>query len=304
MTARAADGPDPARPHVTAVVVHYGDPVPTVQLAGSLQRADTVVVVVANDGRPRPAELAADVQWLLPERNLGYGDAFNVAIAGRDSDIFAVFNTDLTMPRATFDRCVQVLDHRPDAGIVGPLLRRPDGSLQSGAGLLTRWLRRPRVLTDPGPVVAQCVWVTGAAMFIRAAVARDPGMDGSYFLGAEDVDLCVRAGRAGWRVLCCGDAVATHEGSRLIAGPRWTYYTVRNRVWWAKANYGAATAVLNWLAGAAAVPRIAAADLLKRSDLTSTRLALLGLRHALRAKPSREAGSLVQEPFPARVMHW
>lgn len=288
----------------TAVVVHYGDLVPTVRLANEVVRFGGDVVVVANDGSARPEDLDARVEWSVPERNLGYAEAFTHAVRGRSTDAFVVLNTDVVIPRETFDRCLSALLDSADVGIVGPVLRHEDGSLQSGAARLSRWRRAPRVLFDPGPTTVDCSWVTGAVMFIRRDVVERIGMDGSFFLGAEDVDLCVRARRAGWRVLCCGDAPATHHGSRVISGSRWSYYAGRNLVWLARANFGLIPAVLNWLYILATLPRVAVADAVKRRRMTSSRLTLMALSHAWWPKPPMQDGPLPGEPFPARVMDW
>jgi GT2 family glycosyltransferase len=223
----------------TVVVVHFGDPEPTVRLANELVGFETGgVVVVANDRSGRPPALDEGAEWIVPDRNLGYGAAFAAAVRDRSTEAFVVLNTDIVLPRATFERCLDALLRDESVGIVGPLLRHADGALQSGAADFSRWRRAPRVLFDPGPATVECAWVTGAVMFVRRAVVERVGVDGSFFLGAEDADLCVRARRAGWRVLCCGDAPAVHHGSRVISGPRWTYYAARNRVWFARAHFG------------------------------------------------------------------
>jgi GT2 family glycosyltransferase len=288
----------------TTVIVHYGDPEPMIRVANEVVDFDTDVVVVANDCSSRPSSLDPRAEWMIPDRNLGYGEAFNAAIRGRTTDAFVVLNTDIVLSREAFERCLEALLGADDVGIVGPVLRHEDGSLQSGAARFSRWRRAPRVLVDPGPTTVDCEWVTGAVMFVRREVAEQVGMDGSYFLGAEDADLCVRARRAGWRVLCCGDAPATHQGSRVIAGPRWSYYAARNRIWFVRADFGVLPAVLSWLGWAAVLPRIALADIVKRHQMTSSRLTLLALAHALRRKPTAEEGPLPGEPLPARVMEW
>jgi N-acetylglucosaminyl-diphospho-decaprenol L-rhamnosyltransferase len=285
------------------VIVHFGELAPTIELANHAADFDAEIVVVANDLKDRPIELNSTVEWLVPARNLGYGDAFNAAIVDRKAAAYVLLNTDLVMPRRTFDRCLEVLSEG-GVGVVGPVLRREDGSLQSGAARLTRWRRVPQVLFDPGARVVECSWVTGAAMFIKGEVALDVGMDGSYFLGAEDADLCIRAGRAGWRILCCGDVSARHQGGQVIAGPRWSYYTTRNRVWWTRANFGIRPAVLNWLSGLFMLPRVVVADILRRRDLTSSRLIVLALRHAWHRKPSRLDGARADEPLAGQIMNW
>src|SRR5688500_5470446 len=140
----------------TSVIVHFGDPGPTVRLANTLDAYGTSVVCVANDGRDRPPELAQAVEWLVAERNLGYGAAFEFGIAGRSSDVFVLLNNDVVLSAETFGRCVEVLLSEGDIGIVGPVLRRANGSLQSGAAHLSRWRRAPRVLVEPGLSPVDC----------------------------------------------------------------------------------------------------------------------------------------------------
>jgi len=62
---------------------------------------------------------------------------------------------------------------------------------------------RPWCLWSPARVTVECDWVTGAVMFVRREVIAAIGMDGSFFLGAEDADLCVArpAGRLAGGVL-------------------------------------------------------------------------------------------------------
>ena len=289
---------------VTAVVVHYGPAAPTVDLVRRIDGYPDEIVVVANDGAPRPAGLPSTVDWIVAERNLGYGSAFMAAVHGRSADAYLLLNNDIVLSHAAYRRCLDVLLSTPDTGIVAPVLRYADGTLQSGAARLSRWRRAPQVLIEPGPAPVECEWVTGAVMFIRREVAETIGMDGSFFLGAEDADLCIRARRKHWRVVCCGDAPAVHHRSQVITGPRWTYYSIRNRVWLARANFGPVSVALSWLAGLAALPRLAFGDAFLRKDFSVSRLGLLALAHAWMRKPARAEGPLPDEPLAGRVIRW
>jgi N-acetylglucosaminyl-diphospho-decaprenol L-rhamnosyltransferase len=289
---------------VTAVVVHYGPVEPTVDLARRIDGYADEIVVVANDGRARPAGLPSTVDWIVADRNLGYGSAFTLAVRGRVSDAYLLLNTDIELPYSAYRRCLDVLLSTSDTGIVAPVLRYSDGTLQSGAARLSRWRRAPLVLVEPGPAPVECEWVTGAVMFIRREVAETVGMDGSFFLGGEDADLCVRARRAGWRVVCCGDAAAVHHRSQVITGPRWTYYSIRNRVWLARANFGPVPAILSWLGSALALPRLAVGDAVRRRNFSVSRLGVLALAHAWIRKPARAEGPREDEPLAGRVIRW
>jgi len=111
------------------------------------------VVVVPNDRAPRPSHLDERAVWLMPERNLGYGDAFNLAIQARSSPAYVLLNTDVLLPRGTLEACLETLGAE-GVGVVGPVLRHADGSLQSGAARLTRFRRSPHVLVDPGRIAS------------------------------------------------------------------------------------------------------------------------------------------------------
>jgi GT2 family glycosyltransferase len=279
-----------------AVVVHFGDPAPTVQMAGQLAEW-AHVVVAANDGTTRPPGLDPRVQWHVSSGNLGYAGGFVEAVSGRRAECYVLLNNDLVLEEFAWRRCLEAVAD-PSIWVAAPVMYWPDGSLQSGPGRLTDMLHNPVAAVEPARGLVECDWVTGAAMFLSPEAVESVGFDPVYFLGSEDVDLCVRVRRAGGRVVCVGDASVTHDRSRVI-GSMWPYYTVRNRVWSARKLFGRSSACLTWLWFAALSPRILLADLIKRHDLRSSRLHARGLRDALPAL-WRVPVALPGEPRAAR----
>jgi N-acetylglucosaminyl-diphospho-decaprenol L-rhamnosyltransferase len=60
-------------------------------------------------------------------------------------------------------------------------------------------------------VPIQVDWVSGACMALRReAWEAVGGFDPGYFMYAEDMDLCLRVARAGWRVVFDGGARVEH----------------------------------------------------------------------------------------------
>lgn len=81
--------------------------------------------------------------------------------------------------------------------------------------------------------VRPCAWVTGASMFFRAAALRDSGgMDPSYWLYFEDIDLSWRIRQAGWRIVVVprarGWTPLTPSSDASLT--RRLRYTARNRL--------------------------------------------------------------------------
>jgi GT2 family glycosyltransferase len=278
-----------------AVVVHFGDVAPTIRIAAVLaQWADVVVAV--NDGTARPAGLDSRIEWHMSSGNVGYAGGFAEAVAGRSAECYVVLNNDVVIEESTWRRCLDAIA-QPSIWVAAPVMCWPDGTLQSGAGRLTKLLHSPTAAVAPSGVT-DCEWVTGAVMFLRPEAVTGVRFDALYFLGSEDVDLCVRVRRAGGRVVCVGGAEVLHERSRVV-GSMWPYYTVRNRVWSARKLFGVSSALLTWTWFAILYPRILLADLLKRRDLRSSRLHLRGLRDSFWGV-WREPVALPGEPRAAR----
>lgn len=291
---------------VAAVIVHWGDVRRTLDLVDQVRSEPLFsrIVVVANDGTPPPRE-AVDhrVSWLPTSRNLGYGAACQLGAETVGAEKYAFLNNDLRLPPGTAAKCLSALD-RPGVGITGPVLRYPDGRLQSGCGSFSPFLQAPRVGREPDAAYARCSWVTGAALFARAEVVRDVQFDGSYFLGFEDSDLCLRAAARGWAILCLADAAAGHAGMTTVTESRWQYYTVRNRIWFCRRLRSRSVAAAVWLWSALVLlPRVMIADVLKARGCTATRSILRAVVDG-RAPLPPFGVAWPHEPVPARWLAW
>jgi N-acetylglucosaminyl-diphospho-decaprenol L-rhamnosyltransferase len=170
-----------------------------------------------------------------PGENLGYGAAANRGVAASSSELVLVCNPDLEVPRDAVDTLAAALDADPGCALVGPLIRTPGGdrypsarqfpSMVDAAGhaLLgifvpdnpfTRKYQRTELEVASGSTLG-VDWVSGACFLVRrAAFESVGGFDESYFMYAEDVDLCWRLGRSGLRVAYVPAAEVTHLQGR------------------------------------------------------------------------------------------
>jgi GT2 family glycosyltransferase len=88
--------------------------------------------------------------------------------------------------------------------------------------------------------------VMGAFLVIRRDLFEElGGFDERFFVYYEDLDLCLRAHRAGWDVLHCAEATARHEGggtTSQVKGRRLSYL-LTSRVLFAAKHFSRAGAV-------------------------------------------------------------
>lgn len=218
---------DESAPRWAAVVVNYeAGPWLTAcirSLFADASAGEPELVVVDNGSHDGSVVALArefpSVRVLTPETNLGYAGGVNRGTAVTSAPVVAVLNPDVEVEPGTAAAMLARLDREPDLAAVGPVVRNPDGSQYPSArtvpsagdavghalfGLVrpsNRFTRRYRQL-DVDPARPRDVeWLSGAAMWLRrSALESVGGWDEHYFMYMEEVDLCWRLRRLGWRV--------------------------------------------------------------------------------------------------------
>lgn len=175
-----------------------------------------------------------DVRLIANNTNLGFSQANNQAIAQSESRYVLLLNSDAWIHPGALETLVAWADAHPQAGIVGPKVLNPDGSLQMscrrfptlGAGFfrntyLGRWFPKNKYASDylmadfDHAAERPVDWVSGCAMLLRREMLAQIGtLDERFYMYCEDVDLCRRAHDAGWEVVYVPDAVVTHAIGR------------------------------------------------------------------------------------------
>ena len=179
----------------------------------------------------------------LPE-NLGFAGGYNAALERVEAELFVLLNSDV---RVTPDWITRILPHFDDplVGAVQPKIRAeytPTHFEYAGASggyldFLGYPFCRGRVFAhterDEGQYdcCEEIFWATGAAFFVRASVFRAlQGFEPEYFAHAEEIDLCWRMKRAGYKILVEPASVVYHVGGGTLAydTPQKAYLNFRN----------------------------------------------------------------------------
>lgn len=230
---------------------------------------------------------------LRSERNLGFAGGNNLALRAiidqmppdtpRDRQYLFLINSDLFLAPETIDVLVDFLDARPEVGIVGPRVDKPDGSLDLACrrsfptpanafyklfGLSRRFPGHARLaaynLTDRDPSeLTEVDSVVGACMLLRLSAVDQVGLlDEDFFMYGEDLDWAYRIKANGWqvfynpatRVLHYKGATSARQSGRMIV----EFYRAMN-LFYRKHYAPRSPRPFNWLVTAGIAMRGAAA---------------------------------------------
>ena len=196
------------------------------------------VVVVDNS---QEAGLEATVHGLYPSatvivspQNVGFAQANNLAIGACGSQAILFLNPDVRMAGTAVRDLAGFLSQCPAAAAVGPRLVRPTGEMDracrrsfpdpatafyrlSGLGKLLPGTRFDRYnlggLGDDR--LHEIDSGSGACLMVRtSALGQIGGLDPDFFMYGEDLDLCYRLRRLGWKIYYQPSAEAVHLKGR------------------------------------------------------------------------------------------
>jgi N-acetylglucosaminyl-diphospho-decaprenol L-rhamnosyltransferase len=192
-------------------------------------------IVIDNGSRDDTADLLArrpDLVVVQNARNRGVAPARNQGLRVARGEFLALLDVDTVAAPGAFTTLVGELRASPDVGLVGPKLVGLDGALQYSCRrfptLLDKVMRRlpegwGRAVADDVELrswdhasIRDVDYVIGACQVMRRTALDDVGLlDERIFYGPEDVDLCLRMHRAGWRVRYVPQAVVAHLERRV-----------------------------------------------------------------------------------------
>ncbi|MBE0432186.1 glycosyltransferase [candidate division WOR-3 bacterium] len=163
--------------------------------------------------------------------NVGFSTANNQALKLAQGKYVLLLNPDTLIQEDTLTVLKRFLDARPDVGAVGCKLLNPDGSFQiaSRRSFPTPWVAFCRIVwlsrifpksrlfgqynvtyLDPD-AEAEVDVLSGSLMMLRKSVIDQAGyFDEDYFMYGEDIDLCYRIKKAGWKIVYTPSTKAIH----------------------------------------------------------------------------------------------
>ena len=190
---------------------------------------EAIVVVHAPSGDSAGLEKIA-AQWgaraVLYRGPFHFGEMNRVGVEASRNEVLCLLNDDVyPVAQDWLDRMLAQAV-RSDVAVVGALLLYPDRTIQH-AGIVVgkSWhpahIGRARVDSPFWPwlgMTREVTAVTGACMATRRMIWDElGGFDFRFPVNYNDVDLCLRAGERGYRVILEARAILTHEEGQTRA---------------------------------------------------------------------------------------
>ena len=144
------------------------------------------------------------VRYIQLEKNYGFADGYNRALAQVEAEYFLLLNSDVEVTQGWLAPMLEYMDSHPGVAACQPKLLSYKNKKEfeyAGAcgGFIDKYgypYCRGRIFDtveeDKGQYdsVAELFWATGAALMIRAEDYRAAGgLDGTFFAHMEEIDL-------------------------------------------------------------------------------------------------------------------
>jgi GT2 family glycosyltransferase len=244
---------------INAVILNYNSHLATLRAVAELTSARGVqldVLVVDNasaaeDRRLLQEQVSTDRLLMLPE-NLGYAGGMNAGInfwLSRAPNIpVMVVTPDARVAADVPLSLSRTLAADATVGAVGPVILYREDPRRIGAGGSID--SRGRISLLPEVSSAQpydVAWIEGCCMLLNPDAFRSiNGFDEQYFLYYEEIDLCVRLRKAGWKVRVDPAVTVHHPKEKVGAPPHVSYYMSRNGYRFRSQHFDVPTAVNAW----------------------------------------------------------
>jgi N-acetylglucosaminyl-diphospho-decaprenol L-rhamnosyltransferase len=175
-----------------------------------------------------------DLSEISPNRGFTGGNNILIRDAMASSDppeYFLLLNADTIVEEGAIRSLVDLMNRQSVAGVAGSQLLSPEGVVQASPfrfpgvateldaglriGFVSRLLSRWSVVPSTPSRACAVEWVSGASMILRRSMLEAIGLlDEGLYTYFDDIDLCLRARRAGWETWYVPESRVVHlEGA-------------------------------------------------------------------------------------------
>ena len=214
---------------LSIIIINYNVKEFLLNLLDSIRKAvkniSTEIIIVDNASDDGSVEILREkfpsIKLIANKKNVGFGAANNQALETAKGKYFLLINPDAIVKEDTLLKMLEFFNSTPQVGIAGCKVLNPDGSLQLACrrGFPGPWTSFTKVMglsklfpksrlfarynltyLDENQTY-EVDAVSGAFMMMRKEVyEKIGGVDQQFFMYGEDLDLCYRTQKSGYKV--------------------------------------------------------------------------------------------------------
>ena len=201
----------------------------------------TEIFVVDNNSSDASAEMVKEkfstVKLITSDKNLGFAKANNLALKKATGEYILILNPDTEIFTDTLQQSIEFMQGNPQCGIMGCKMLFDNNKLQPSVRrfpnfwpIFLMFIKAPKILknikainnymaTDFNYEKEQEVdQIMGAYMFTRKEVIDKIGyFDERFFIWFEEVDLCLRNKKSGWKTMYNPEVTIIHHGGKSFS---------------------------------------------------------------------------------------
>lgn len=229
-------------------VNHLENYLPSTSFSSKNSFSTVVIDNASNDGsQAYISEWHPEIELVQLDKNYGFAGGYNQGLKNVQSKYIALLNSDVQVSENWLDPLVEFLDGHPGYGAVMPKIRSFNekeyfeyaGASGGYLDFLGYPFCRGRIFDflekDDNQYDSQesIFWVTGAACLIRTELFKKlGGFDEDYFAHQEEIDLCWRMHRAGYKLGVVPSSTVFHLGGGTLdyGNSRKVYLNFRNNL--------------------------------------------------------------------------
>jgi len=222
--------------HLTIIIINYKTTNLVIKCISSIKNTlgdliDSEVLIVDNNSQDNSEEIITkvfpEVIWINNPTNEGFGRANNIGIKAAKGEYVLLLNSDVIVLPGTIEKCLEALKEDQQIGVLGCKLLNEDGSEQkstftiaSFAHLLNQNLLIDKLFKLKEPKDQA---IMGSFMlFPKKVLDEVGGFDPDFFMYSEELELCNRVLKAGYKIEQENSVAVIHEHGGSTLNKTWS----------------------------------------------------------------------------------
>ncbi|MBS4014676.1 MAG: glycosyltransferase family 2 protein [Bacteroidetes bacterium] len=218
---------------LSVIIINYKTPDLLLRCINSIKLPKSIpneIIVIDNASNDDSKQIVTNqfpnIIWIQNPINEGFGRANNIGVSIAKGEYLLLLNSDMILQENTILCCLQEVKKHPQIGVLGCKLLNEDGSFQKSMFSVASF----RKLIDQNLIFNYFLplkkekedAVMGSFMMIPKKVFQEVGgFDPDFFMYSEELELCHRISKAGYKIYYFDKATAIHKHGGSISNKSW-----------------------------------------------------------------------------------